>query len=121
MVNNNDGFSFREDLSFIQFINKIPRYESCRNTEDSYRGFFYALNYFISYSNRTGKHQDKEDSIAFVLWNPPLLYLEYHFFIFQSEDIRYGLEYHLSIYDIQTPIQGFILLAGLSPTLISKR
>ena len=64
MVNNNDGFSFREDLSFIQFINKIPRYESYRNTEDSYRGFFYALNYFISYSNRTGKHQDKEDPIA---------------------------------------------------------
>ena len=54
-------------------------------------------------------------------WNPPLLYLEYHFFIFQSENIRYGLEYHLSISDIQTPIQGFILLAGLSPTLISKR
>ncbi len=26
--------------------------------------FFYALNYFISYSNRTGKHQDKEDPIA---------------------------------------------------------
>ena len=104
MVNNNDGFSFREDLSFIQFINKIPRYESCRNTEDSYRGIFYALNYFIPYSNRIRKHQDKEDPIAFVLWNPPLLYLEYHFFIFQSEDIRYGLVYHLSIYDIQTPI-----------------
>ena len=83
--------------------------------------YFYALNYFISYSNRIRKHQDKEDPIAFVLWNPPLLYLEYHFFIFQSENIRYGLEYHLSIYDIQTPIQGFILLAGLSPTLISKR
>lgn len=26
--------------------------------------FLYALNYFISYSNRTGKHQDKEDPIA---------------------------------------------------------
>lgn len=26
--------------------------------------FFYALNYFISYSDRTGKHQDKEDPIA---------------------------------------------------------
>ena len=83
--------------------------------------YFYARNYFISYSNRIRKHQDKEDPIAFVLSNPPLLYLEYHFFIFQSEDIRYGLEYHFSIYDIQTPIQGFIFLAGLSPTLISKR
>lgn len=114
-------FHFAKIYPSYNSSKKIPRYESCRNTEDSYRGFFYALNYFISYSNRTGKHQDKEDSIAFVLWNPPLLYLEYHFFIFQSENIRYGLEYHLSIYDIQTPIQGFILLAGLSPTLISKR
>lgn len=35
--------------------------------------YFYALNYFISYSNRIRKHQDKEDSIAFVLWNPTLL------------------------------------------------
>ena len=28
------------NLSFIQVINKIPRYESCRKTEDSYRGIF---------------------------------------------------------------------------------
>lgn len=99
MVNNNDGFSFREDLSFIQFIKKFPDTNPAGILK-IHIGDFYALNYFISYSNRTGKHQDKEDSIAFVLWNPPLLYLEYHFFIFQSENIRYGLEYHLSIYDI---------------------
>ena len=51
----------------------------------------------------------------------PLLYLELHFFIFQSEDIRYGLEYNLSIYNIQTSIQGFIILTCLLPTLVSKR
>ena len=35
--------------------------------------YFYALNDFISYSNRTGKHQDKEDSIALCYGIPPTL------------------------------------------------
>ena len=59
MVNINDGFSFREDLSFIQVIKKIPDTNPAGILRIHIGEYFYALNYFISYSNRTGKHQDK--------------------------------------------------------------
>ena len=82
--------------------------------------YFYAPNYFIPYSNRIRKHQDKEDPIAFVLSNPPLLYLEYHSSYSSPKTSATALNTTFP-FTIFRPLYSFIFLAGLSPTLISKR